>query len=769
MAQARGTVGSLLVQLRADLGQLRFDVKEMESVFKTSFGGIQSMAANFSRGLASTLGVGFSVGAVVTFGKSIVSLAGHLQDLSDQTGISAQTLSGIKSTLDESGTSVDAFATGIFKLQKNLGDIKTNNEPAALAIKQLKLNLDELRNADTDKFLTLVTAALGKIDNPVQRASAGAALLGKQFRELAPAINAMAGNIEELRKRGITNEDVKILDDFGDAWTKASNALSVLVAGPLADLIRGMDRFFNLSKESQILNALIAVEDEIKRIDDMMERRKSLREKGLGFFTAPESADAEALRQRQELLDRQKALDAERNKANAAGAPRLKTPFVPLPDTDAGKKAAAELKKIMEEAAKAFADGLEETQKRWEAAGKDMIDVFDQIRKAGLLPTEQKIADINAKFDELKAKLVEAAAVTGQAGTPGITKALADLEFFRRQAQLALSTPTTGTDTLDAEYADLTDRIEGVNKALADLKTSEMTMAQFSLALGNATGDLSEKLSVQRQRIALLIEKYGALSPEVQQAVVEFRRLQAEISLKETFSKIGDSISRGIDDTIEGIIEGTQTLGEGMRNMLRNIGLSISQGLMETMVLKPIKNIVSAFMDGLLSEFTKALSADNAWAKTLGEEFGKWLKSVFSNIEAPKSGGSGFSIAGLFSSLWGGITGMFSPTVSRANGGMIPSFASGGPVPIIAHGGEFVMNRKAVDSIGANTLSTMNRTGRAAQGAGAQPKVDVIINGSITPNNPNARRDEIVKVIMSDFNNRGPAMRTFESRTAIKG
>jgi len=723
--------------MRADLGQLRFDVKEMESVFKTSFGGIQSMAANFGRGLASTLGVGFSVGAVVTFGKSIMTLAGQLQDLEDQTGISAQLLSGMNSLFQETGTSAQAFAKGIFTAQRNLGQINSGSDQAAVAVKALGLNLDELRNATPDRFLEQLAAAMAKIDNPVQRAALGAQVLGRQFQELAPALAAAAGRLEEFKRQGMNAADIKLLDEAGDAWTRFSNTLMIAAAGPFASVIKSLEDIYQLVSDNIRLWSLFRSSG------------------GLGAIMGGVADQVGAAGQGGVLKGSLK--------------PKPRSPFIPLPDTAAQKKAADELKKIMEDAAKAFADGLEETQKAAEAAGRDMIDVFRALRKEELTPTEEKIADINAKFDELRGKLVDAATVTGQAGRPGITKRLDDLEFFRRQAQLVLSTPTTGADTLDAEYADLQDSIEGVNKALADLKASEMTMAQFSLALGNATGDLSDKLSVQRQRIALLIEKYGALSPEVQQAVLDFKRLQAEISLKETFSKIGDSISRGIDDTIEGIIEGTQTLSEGMRNMLRNIGLSISQGLMETMVLKPIKDIVSAFMDGLLSEFTKALTADNDWAKQLGSQFGQWLRSVFSNIESPKSGGSGFSIAGLFSALWGGITGMFSPTVSRANGGMIPSFASGGPVPIIAHGGEFVMNRKAVDSIGANTLSTMNRTGRAAQGAGAQPKVDVIINGSITPNNPNARRDEIVKVIMSDFSNRGPAMRTFESRTAIKG
>src|SRR5262252_6286122 len=111
---AKGTVGQLLIQMRADLGQLRVDVKEMEKTFQTSFNNIQQSAAAFGRQLAGALGIGFGIDRIVQFGKEIVELGSHLKDLSDQTGLSVQTLSGIKSVVEENGSSIDQFATGIF-------------------------------------------------------------------------------------------------------------------------------------------------------------------------------------------------------------------------------------------------------------------------------------------------------------------------------------------------------------------------------------------------------------------------------------------------------------------------------------------------------------------------------------------------------------------------------------------------------------------------------------------------------------------------------
>jgi hypothetical protein len=146
--------------MRAELGQLRTDVRDMETTFKSGFQNIQTSAASAFKSIGGHIAAAFSVAAIVGFSKSVIDMAGHLQDLSDQTGISAQLLSGMKSTLEEAGTSVDAFAKGIFTAQRNLGQINSSTDQAAIAIKQLGLDLNTLRNATPERFLEIVAEAL---------------------------------------------------------------------------------------------------------------------------------------------------------------------------------------------------------------------------------------------------------------------------------------------------------------------------------------------------------------------------------------------------------------------------------------------------------------------------------------------------------------------------------------------------------------------------------------------------------------------------------
>src|SRR5262245_297321 len=148
-------VGNIIFAISADLKQIQGQLRTLEGNFQSSFSKIESLGKN----VLGTLGIGLSGAAIVAFGKQVLDLAGHLDDLSKQTGISVQTLSGIKSTLEENGTTVDAFSKAVFNLQKNLGNVDSATDPAAKAIKAFGLNLDELRNLNTDEFVTKVVNA----------------------------------------------------------------------------------------------------------------------------------------------------------------------------------------------------------------------------------------------------------------------------------------------------------------------------------------------------------------------------------------------------------------------------------------------------------------------------------------------------------------------------------------------------------------------------------------------------------------------------------
>lgn len=301
-------VGNVIFSISADLKQLQGQLRTMEGNFQSSFARIEGAA----KSALGTFGIGLSGAALVAFGKQVIDLAGHLDDLSKQTGISVQTLSGIKSTLEENGSSVDSFAKAVFNLQKNLGNVDQATDPAAKAIKALGLNLQELRNTDTETFVSKVVTALGKVENPVQRAAIASNLLSKSARELIPAFLELAGKFDELRAKGMNEDTVKRLDEIGDALTRVKNQalllggegavallkfFGVIPAAPVEQLGQLDRQIENITKQISVLSNIPA-----PRLEGMQrgELFKLLRDPGVSEGAKRLVNDLISLRDRQE-------------------------------------------------------------------------------------------------------------------------------------------------------------------------------------------------------------------------------------------------------------------------------------------------------------------------------------------------------------------------------------------------------------------------------------------------------------------------------------
>ena len=238
----RETVYEAIVALRAESTSLRSDLTKAHANLETS---LKSMGS-----LAQTLAPVLTIAGVGAFGKSVLDTAGLVTDLAAQTGFAAQTLSGIKSTLEENGTSLDAFARSVFIAQKNLGGIDEESDKAAVAIGRLGLNVDDLKNASPEDFLKKVGGAMAGIVNPTDRAALGATIFGRAWKEIAPILGEVAANLDKLRASGMTEADIKKLDDFGDALTKLGNTSKIIAAGPLAGLADTLMHMFGGAKDS---------------------------------------------------------------------------------------------------------------------------------------------------------------------------------------------------------------------------------------------------------------------------------------------------------------------------------------------------------------------------------------------------------------------------------------------------------------------------------------------------------------------------------------
>jgi uncharacterized protein (DUF433 family) len=133
--------------------------------------------------LAAVATAGAATGAAVL---ALATDAGHvgagLDDMADKTGLSVGELSKLSYASEVIGADMGALTNAVFKLQKGIGD---NTAAFQAGLQKMGLSTEELRAAGPDRYLELVAAGLRSIDDTGERAAAGAAVLGRGYREVA--------------------------------------------------------------------------------------------------------------------------------------------------------------------------------------------------------------------------------------------------------------------------------------------------------------------------------------------------------------------------------------------------------------------------------------------------------------------------------------------------------------------------------------------------------------------------------------------------------
>lgn len=247
------TLGSLVIQMQADLARLQSDMGRAVGIVDRAVGSMRSAAGVAKAalgGLATGLIGGLAGGGLAAGVKSVIDFGDRLNDLSKSTGATVEQLSFLNYAAGQSGGSLEGVVRGVGRLQKVLVDVARGGAPdAAKALAALGINARELAQADLVSQLSTVAEGLTRLQNPAERAAAAQAILGKSYRELLPLL---AGGREEIQKLAtrfvelggvITQADADKFDalndsigDLGVAATAAGKSIAGLVAGPLTSL-----------------------------------------------------------------------------------------------------------------------------------------------------------------------------------------------------------------------------------------------------------------------------------------------------------------------------------------------------------------------------------------------------------------------------------------------------------------------------------------------------------------------------------------------------
>jgi hypothetical protein len=209
-------MAGITAKFLADFEEFKASARSAEGSLKSLEGQGGKLAAAFD-GIQGQLAGAFSVAGLMNFGREILAAGDTIQKMADQTGLGTAEVQKFMYIAGQSGTSIESLVGAVQNLQQRIGD---ENSGAAGAMAKLGIQSEKFNKLDTYEQMTTLGDAIKNIKDPTEQASAAAAVFGKNWKEILPAIKSGMKEVGEQAPI-MADEVVKATDRIGDAQTRA--------------------------------------------------------------------------------------------------------------------------------------------------------------------------------------------------------------------------------------------------------------------------------------------------------------------------------------------------------------------------------------------------------------------------------------------------------------------------------------------------------------------------------------------------------------------
>jgi hypothetical protein len=217
-------------------------------------GGLKGLAGA-AGGLSGALGslVPLATGAgLAAMAKGAIDAADDMNDLSQKTGVSVESLSKFQQAANASGSSIEGVGAAMIKLNKGLG---AGTGPAVEALKTLGISATDASGKlkSTDTIMLEVADKFAKMPDGANKTAAAIALFGKAGADMIPLLNGGSKAVTDLSAT-MTGEFAKGADNLNDKLAALQGKLLALgvnigtalmpALNVIADLVMGLANAF---------------------------------------------------------------------------------------------------------------------------------------------------------------------------------------------------------------------------------------------------------------------------------------------------------------------------------------------------------------------------------------------------------------------------------------------------------------------------------------------------------------------------------------------
>lgn len=473
------TVASLVFEMSANVARLQTDMSRARSTVETAMDGIKSAAVMAQRALGA-LGVAASVTGLVEMIHGAIESENALHELGLRTGQTVETLSALRGVAKQSGTDMDAVATGVQKLSKNMLEAQAGTGKSGAAFQALGIRLVDANGKlrDGGQVMQEVGQKLTHMENQTQAVAIAQQLMGKSGANLLPFLTQLAEsgtlvakvttdqaeaahqfevNLAKLEsastaaKVALANDLLPALNKIGDAMVRAREAgegwLGALRAG-IRTALTGDDRYKNDKDLVELTEQKLGLEKQIAAVQDPNQAYRGVSATRLQQELAGVEAKIKTTLTYRKVLEDQEEADRK-----AAEARKARTGSADLPEKQAKERVAKDT------TAADYARSLTEQEQ-----------ILDEARKLG----NKSILEADAAAAKMNATLEAQAERWREVADPS-------LKYF---AQLKQIEDLEEKGKLTAEEAD---------------KARQVTMENISKALGGVAAETEKTDSFAKQ------------------------------------------------------------------------------------------------------------------------------------------------------------------------------------------------------------------------------------------------------------------------------
>lgn len=219
------SLGNLVVNLVANTGQF---IQGINGATRNARSGAASITASFGTIVKAQMTADIAMRALtgsLTYFTASLDKAGAAIDSQAAWGTLPSRFYDMQYAVESAGDSFEPVTKVMGVLSNELAAMGSATEGKGKLISSLGLDFNKLRDADPTDAIRMVAAALEQVEDPTLRARVGTELLGKGWKDAAPALGTLATAVVGMS--GVTDDMLEsadaLSDAFGNAQAQASN------------------------------------------------------------------------------------------------------------------------------------------------------------------------------------------------------------------------------------------------------------------------------------------------------------------------------------------------------------------------------------------------------------------------------------------------------------------------------------------------------------------------------------------------------------------